>query len=158
MLGELNETEIKEVLTDQVIGRIGCSYDGLTYVVPISYAYDENFIYALTFEGMKMDIMRKNPRVCFQVDIMKDMANWKSVVAWGRFEELQDKEERNKALEILVNRSLPLVSSITTHLAPTWPFLDKDIDHIQGIVFRIELDQKTGRFENNHDNSFLRES
>jgi uncharacterized protein len=156
MLGELNELEIEEVLTDQVIGRIGCSCDGRTYVVPISYTYSDEAIYALTFDGMKMDIMRKNPMVCFQVDIMKDMANWKSVVAWGRFEELKDKEERKRALEILVNRSLPLVSSVTTHLAPTWPFLDKEIDHIQGIVFRIQLEEKTGRFENSQNSSFLR--
>lgn len=33
--------------------------------------------------------MRANPEVCSQVDEIDDMANWRSVIAWGRYEELK---------------------------------------------------------------------
>ena len=68
-----------------MIGRIGCSANGLTYVVPISYAYDNRYIYAHSKEGMKIQMMRLNPMVCFEIDTMDDLENWQSVVVWGRF-------------------------------------------------------------------------
>ena len=33
-------------------------------------------------------MMRENPWVCVEVDHMDNLANWRSVIAWGRFEEL----------------------------------------------------------------------
>lgn len=148
MLGKLNPTEIEEVLNHQFIGRIGCHADGITYVVPISYAYKDECIYGRTIEGMKVTMMRKNPNVCFEVDHMRDMANWRSVIAWGQFEELTEQKERDMALQCLIDRMLPLISSATTHLTPEWPFPMDNISNIEGVVFRIRLNKKTGRFEN----------
>jgi nitroimidazol reductase NimA-like FMN-containing flavoprotein (pyridoxamine 5'-phosphate oxidase superfamily) len=92
-------------------------------------------------------MMRKNPNVCFQVDSFEDMADWKSVIVWGVFEELINDEERNKGLKILINRILPGISSETMKLSPTWPFPAKDYNKIEGIIFRIRLTEKTGRCE-----------
>lgn len=149
MLGTMQENEIEELLKSQSVGRIGCSADGNTYVVPISYAYDGKYIYCHTHEGKKTDIMRKNPKVCFEVDEMKDMGNWQSVIVQGVFEELKEREERDAAMEILLSRYLPIISSITTHLGEHWPFHPDNITDIKGIVFRIEVKEKTGRFEMN---------
>lgn len=154
MFGQLSDIEIEDVLVHQVFGRIGCHADGLTYVVPVSYAYDSNCIYVHTSEGLKIALMRKNPEVCFEVDQLKDMANWKSVIAWGRFEELKDNGEREAAMQILTNRILPVVSSATTHLTLQWPFPGEDYSEVKGIIFRICLYEKTGRFENNFMPSF----
>ena len=147
MFGKLNEAEIETVLRTHVFGRIGCHHDGVTYVVPISYAYDGYYIYCHTREGMKVKMMRKNPNICFEVDEMTNMADWKSVVGWGDFEEVTIPVERKQALHCLVNRILPIISSETTHLSPLWPFPPKDLDDIQGVVFRIKLESKSGRFE-----------
>jgi nitroimidazol reductase NimA-like FMN-containing flavoprotein (pyridoxamine 5'-phosphate oxidase superfamily) len=78
---------------------------------------------------------------------MKDMANWKSVIVWGEFKELTEKVERDKALQFLVNRILPMNSSETTHLSPHWPFPVSDLSTIRGVVFKIQIYKTTGRFE-----------
>ena len=155
MLGPLQLTQIEEVLQTQAVGRIGCSADGETYVVPISYAYDGNFIYCHSYEGKKLAIMRKNPKVCFQVDNMHDMANWKSVIVQGHFEEMLTQEEKSIAMHALLHRYLPLVSSVTTHLGKNWPFEPYDISEINGVVFRIAIIKKTGRFEASSQSPFL---
>ncbi|MDP4261487.1 MAG: pyridoxamine 5'-phosphate oxidase family protein [Bacteroidota bacterium] len=155
MFGKLTTGEIEEVLNNQLIGRIGCHNDDITYVVPVSYAYDGDYIYGHTEEGLKINIMRQNPKICFQTDSMEDMANWKSVIAWGEFEELTDPEERKKALEKLIARNLPLVSSETVHLSPQWPFVPQDISSIKGIVYRVKLKDKTGRFEKSNGRTFM---
>jgi nitroimidazol reductase NimA-like FMN-containing flavoprotein (pyridoxamine 5'-phosphate oxidase superfamily) len=147
MFGKLGKSQIEKVITDNIVGRLGCHADGKTYVVPISYAYDGRFIYARTFEGLKISMMRKNPDVCFQIDEMENMANWRSVVAWGTFEELTGEEERNAGLQKLIARILPEISSETVKLSPQWPFPTEDYTKIEGIVFRIRLTEKSGRFE-----------
>lgn len=146
MIGALNKQQIEDLLSKQMIGRIACHNEDIVYLLPISYAYEQDAIYARGFEGMKLDIMRKNPNVCFEADDIIDMANWQSVIAWGNFEELKN-EERENALRILLHRHLPLSSSITTHLGKAWPFSEHDLEEITGIVFRINLTKKTGRFE-----------
>lgn len=155
MFGILENNEIEALLYGQLIGRIGCCADDITYIVPISYAYDGACIYARTYEGMKMQMMRKRPQVCFQVDDMNNMANWKSVIAWGEFEELENATDRTYALEKLIDRSIPFISSETTYLSPDWPFSPKNINEIDGIVFRIKLTKKTGRFEKSIAKSFF---
>lgn len=149
MLGYLQVQEIEALLSTQLVGRIGCHADNRTFVVPISYAYDGEYIYCRADEGMKIDMMRKNPAVCFEVDRFHDMANWQSVVAWGTYEELTEELPRKTALKKLVERELPFVSSQMTHLSPQWPFPPTDLNTIKGVVFRIRLHEKTGRFENN---------
>jgi len=147
MFGQLADAEIEELLTTQILGRIGCHTNDITYVVPVSFAYDGKYIYGHAEEGMKINIMRKNPAVCFEVDCLANMANWQSVICQGQFEELTGKKERDAALEILLARSLPLIVSKTVKLSPHWPFPPADFDNITGIVYRILLKEKTGRFE-----------
>lgn len=155
MFGKLSADDIETLLQLQLVGRIGCHARDITYVVPISYVYDGEYIYAHTFEGMKVEMMRKNPKVCFQVDDTKDLSNWQSVVVWGEFEELINEPERTQALQKLTERKLPLISSQTMQLTSQWPFQDEDVSKISGVVFRIRITEKTGRFEKSTEKHFF---
>jgi nitroimidazol reductase NimA-like FMN-containing flavoprotein (pyridoxamine 5'-phosphate oxidase superfamily) len=155
MFGNLNSSEIEELLHRETVGRIGCYADGMVYVVPISYAYDGAFVYACTQEGMKLNMMRKNPKICFEVDSFNDMGNWKSVIGWGDFEELEGEPDREMALNELHHRVLPMSSSATAILSSEWPFAPTNLGSIKGVVFRLKLTRKTGRFERNSIPSFL---
>ena len=155
MIGKLNPDDVETLVKQQLVGRIGCHAKDVTYVVPISFAYDGAYIYGHTFEGMKVDMMRKNPKVCFQVDDTTDLANWQSAVLWGEFEELAEGPERILALHKLTERRLPLISSETMHLTSQWPFRDEDVSKISGIVFRICVPERTGRFEKSTEKHFF---
>jgi nitroimidazol reductase NimA-like FMN-containing flavoprotein (pyridoxamine 5'-phosphate oxidase superfamily) len=155
MIGNLTESGIDRLLHKAVVGRIGCYSGYRVYVVPISYVYDGKNIYAHTTEGMKAEIMRKNPDVCFEVDDVKDMSKWESVIAWGKFEEISQPEEKKKALHLLMNRQLPIQSSITTHLGNSWPFYSGEPEEIEGILFRIVLKERTGKYEDSQDFAFI---
>jgi len=151
MIGKLTSEEIENLLHQQFIGHLGCQDKDTVYVVPVGYAYDGDNIYCHTFEGQKVTMMRNNPKVCFQVDEMKDMGNWKSAITWGNFEEIDDEMERRKALHILSARRLPISSSITKHLGETWPFTDEGanvLEGVGGLFFRISLKEKSGEYEN----------
>jgi nitroimidazol reductase NimA-like FMN-containing flavoprotein (pyridoxamine 5'-phosphate oxidase superfamily) len=131
----------------QVLGRIGCHSSGFTYVVPIGYAYDGESIFCHCSEGLKTDMMRKNPKVCFEVDALHGLAEWESVIAWGDYEEIRDPKQREKALLLLFERKLPTTVSDVFKLCDVWPFHLGNLNDISGIVFKIKLTNKTGRFE-----------
>jgi uncharacterized protein len=63
------------------------------------------------------------------------------------FEELINSPERDKAIEVLSQRSLPFVHSLTMHLSPLWPYHPDTLKDIEGVFFRIMINEKTGRFE-----------
>ncbi len=140
MLGELKASEIEALLRENVIGRIGCHAFGKTYVVPITYVYDGHAIYAHSREGMKLHMMRANPHVCFEVDSMDGMANWKSVIASGVFDELHGEDARRRHTWIADS----LRSRVEGPPGETVHPVNANPD---GAVYRIVLEDKTGRFE-----------
>ncbi len=146
MFGQLNEEQVEQLLQRQYVGRIGCTANSIVYVVPVGYAYDGTSVYAHSLEGMKMAMMRENPEVCFEVDDTSDISNWQSVIGWGRFEELEG-EERVEAIKLLAKRNIPVAASTTAKLVPEYPFYPGDFNEIEGIVYRIKLAKKGGRFE-----------
>ena len=148
MFYELSSAGIEDVLRTQILAHVGC-YDGQSvYVIPISYAYDGTDVYCHSLEGKKIEAMRRNPAVCFQVERLRNFANWESVIAWGEFIEIKDSGGIKLAKQVLLSRKLPVLSSDTTHLGKYWPFTDDSSDNeTPGIFFRIKLDKKTGRSE-----------
>jgi uncharacterized protein len=148
MLRELNNTQIEDLLKSQLIGRIGCHSDGVTYVVPVNYIYDGVDIYCNSAKGMKIDFMRKNPEVCFEVDDIKEITNWQSVIAWGKFEEITAMDEMQKVMQKLIDRVTPYI--LDDSVPPSHGFVDEESDvgtTIELIVYKLILHKKTGRFE-----------
>jgi nitroimidazol reductase NimA-like FMN-containing flavoprotein (pyridoxamine 5'-phosphate oxidase superfamily) len=140
MISDLNDTEIDEVLRTQQLGRIGCHADGVTYVVPIGYVFESPNVYALAAPGQKIDIMRKNPRVCFEVEEVEQWAHWRTIIAWGDFAELEG-EEADAAHQLLHSRMTPLIE-FERRLSE----LDgRVVDAPPLIVYRIALSERTGR-------------
>jgi uncharacterized protein len=88
-----------------------------------------------------------HPSLCFEVELLKDLANWQTVIAHGIFEELTDPALRLDALQKLNARKLPVITSQTTRLTEEWPFVAKELGLLEGVTFRIHLHSKSGRFE-----------
>jgi len=147
MLGILNDKQIDSLLHRQVVGRIGCHAGNRTYVVPVTYVFDGENIICHTREGLKLEMMRKNPEVCFETDHMENMANWQSVIAWGTFKELKDKEAKD-AMNKLIDRIHPLMTSETTHpFDPGESIERRNARGFNAVIYQIKIKEKTGRFE-----------
>jgi uncharacterized protein len=150
MVGKLTNEQIEEVLKENVLGRIGCNDGTKNYVVPVNYAYDGKFIIAHSVMGMKIEIMRKNPQVCFEVDEMKSLVRWKSVIVWGVYQELEDERDRYYAMRLFVDRMMHIKISKTA-IAPEMAegrVHFRSPGNVKPIIYRIVITEKTGRFEN----------
>jgi nitroimidazol reductase NimA-like FMN-containing flavoprotein (pyridoxamine 5'-phosphate oxidase superfamily) len=133
---ELSRGEIDEFLEAQRIARLGCNADGVTYVVPLIYAYEDGAVVAVTTEGRKTAILRENPRVCVEVDEYDTdgRGSWRSVIAYGTYEELNG-DAIEPALTLLRERF-----ARTAGRTPEPRPLGANV-----VVLRISLDEFSGR-------------
>jgi nitroimidazol reductase NimA-like FMN-containing flavoprotein (pyridoxamine 5'-phosphate oxidase superfamily) len=59
---------MEAVLRTGAWGALGLCSEGKPYVVPLNYAYaDGKILFHCALEGMKLDMIRANPQVCFTV-------------------------------------------------------------------------------------------
>ena len=148
MLGTLTNGQVEQVLQRNLFGRLGCSFENRLYITPISFAYRDNRIYAQSKGGLKIELMRSNSQVCFQVDEIDNMANWRSVICWGAYHEITDPAEQEAAFKELEERFAPFLTSESARRPP------ENIDppyvvekKLRAVVFCIDITEKTGRFE-----------
>lgn len=148
MLGKLSSAEVEELLSGEVIARLGCHAEGRTYVVPVTYAYDGEGLIIQSGDGLKIRMMRQNPLVCVEVDHIDDLANWRSVIAWGRFEGLFG-DEASAAFALLHQRLRSLIVSETMPAGAVLREGETPVRSGNGhaSIYRIRLLSKTGRFE-----------
>lgn len=131
-----------ELLQQKVFAHLGCYSNDEMYIVPISYYYDNGFIYSHSRPGKKIQMMRDNPDICIQVEDVEDFYHWRSVIAWGKFEELPEGESV-VAMRAILQRLAQLPAANT----PTDFEIDVTAQMETAIVFRMKIEKMTGRFE-----------
>ena len=133
---KLSRGEIEEFLHGQRIARLGCHAAGVTYVVPLIYAYEDGAVVAVTTEGRKTAMLREDPRVCVEIDEydFDGKGSWRSVIAYGTYEELSG-DAIEHALALLRERFARAAGRAAEprQLGPN------------AVVLRIELDEVSGR-------------
>lgn len=147
MISELTRDQCAQVLYSTEIGRLGCYSEKKMYIVPVTYVFDGEYIYIHSREGQKITMMRKNSAVCFQVDRIDNFVNWRSVIVWGKFEELNSKQ-RLIAMKLLRDRLGPM--RLSTAVGPSKIFGEtaKAVYRpARALAFRIKVQDVTGKFE-----------
>jgi nitroimidazol reductase NimA-like FMN-containing flavoprotein (pyridoxamine 5'-phosphate oxidase superfamily) len=106
----VDQAAIRAVMEEAQVCRIGLSDDGMPYVVPMNFGLGINCIYLhCAREGRKIDVIRKNNRVCFEMDILHEVrrealrcgcsARFDSVIGFGRAVIVEDSSEKQHALD-----------------------------------------------------------
>jgi uncharacterized protein len=147
MTGTLSDAQSLQLLQSEVIGRLGCAAEGKVYVMPITYAIEDKYLYAHSKEGMKLQLMRKNPSVCFEVDRIDNMVNWRSVIVQGKFEELKTKKAIAHANQLLNERLEPLLHSQAIKPKALTTDANTVVKGLRAIYYRIHIKEISGRFE-----------
>jgi nitroimidazol reductase NimA-like FMN-containing flavoprotein (pyridoxamine 5'-phosphate oxidase superfamily) len=111
---EINDrTAIDAIIRQCRVCRLWLSDGEEPYIVPLCFGYDGEALYFYSaLEGRKIDILRKNNRVCADFDIPGEMKEeeqgckwgikYRSVIGFGTAEMLDDREAKLKALKILM--------------------------------------------------------
>lgn len=141
----MTESEAWEFLKQQEVGRLGIIADSEPYVVPLNYVVlGESIYFHSAREGLKMEAIQRNPRVCFLVDQFIGIkhgagacdfsAYYRSVMARGRAQLLQDIEEITgilNALTLKYARGQEFEPASSNGLMPT-AVVQIHVEHISG--------------------------
>ena len=138
----MEDGEIEAFIRREVVARIGCHADGTTYVVPVAYAYHDGELYGFSHEGMKLDMLRRNPTVCVEIDQVEHLGSWTSVIAWGEFAELEG-EEADAGAALAAKRLGSLVSDAESRRRIEEALRKEPVP----VIYRIRLGKRTGRVE-----------
>ncbi|MCK5551562.1 MAG: pyridoxamine 5'-phosphate oxidase family protein [Deltaproteobacteria bacterium] len=111
---EIKDKELMEsILKRAITCRMGLSENNVPYIVPLNFGYKNNFLYFHSAkEGRKIDMIRKNNNICFEIDIDTKLLNaekpckWSmqyySVIGFGKAFLVEDLEEKRAALDIIM--------------------------------------------------------
>ena len=93
LIQELTRQASLDLLARTHLGRLACTRGARPYVVPVYFAYDNDYLYSFATVGQKIEWMRANPLVCVEADEVVSPEQWVSVIVFGRYEELPDTPE-----------------------------------------------------------------
>jgi nitroimidazol reductase NimA-like FMN-containing flavoprotein (pyridoxamine 5'-phosphate oxidase superfamily) len=137
---EMSDAECRTFLRRVQIGRLGCALDDQPYVVPINVVLEEDYLYSFATLGQKVEWMRKNPKVCVQVDEIAG-PRWVSVIATGRYQELREPEltiERAHAHKLLNQKQRWWLNAVAQRQ------LKSGDELMETIFFRIRIESLSG--------------
>jgi nitroimidazol reductase NimA-like FMN-containing flavoprotein (pyridoxamine 5'-phosphate oxidase superfamily) len=108
-----DKTVIDTIIRQCLVCRLGLSDGEEPYIVPLCFGYDGQALYFHSASnGRKIDILRKNSRVCFEFDIPEGMREaeqgcrwgikYRSVIGFGTAEIVDDQECKRRALKIMM--------------------------------------------------------
>jgi len=140
-----SRAEIDIILHNCPVLHLAMTQNDQPYLVPLSFGYDGNALYFHSADkGKKLDILRENPRVCFQVEqnieLVKDAekaCDWsfryESVIGFGQAVEITTAAQRREALnQIMLHYS-----------GRDWDFPESTLSRTS--VWQIPIDEISGK-------------
>jgi len=115
----LSDCEINKLLSKALVGRIATQNDdGFPYVVPVHFIYEDNKIYIHGLnKGQKIDNIKSNDKVCFEVDEMLKLlldenpcdvnTEYNSVIVFGEASIIEDENQKVCILKKIVEKYVP---------------------------------------------------
>ena len=137
--------KIEKVMEKATVCRLGLADNNEPYVVPVNFGYEKNSIYFHSaLEGRKVEIIRKNNRVCFEIDTdvgigKTDTSNckvkYKSVIGMGRIYILENNEEKIHGLKSIMRQC--------TGSEYSFSFTEEKLNSV--LVGRVDIENITGK-------------
>ncbi|MCP9200831.1 pyridoxamine 5'-phosphate oxidase family protein [Gramella sp. GC03-9] len=143
----LTKEECLSLLKENYIGHLAYLNRGIPETLPITYFFDEknNSIISYSGEGVKIKMMREKPQVSFQVEEIQNISEWRSVLLYGRFEELEAIDAKTKLHEFAEGVKNILRNKENIDLDYLNEFSSKVVTPANPIVYRINISDIKGR-------------
>jgi len=142
------------MLSSEAVLRLAVNSDGQPYIVPVNFGYRDNALYFHSAkEGRKIEALKQNPRVCFEVESKSEVLHsrtacgfgtrYRSIIGYGVASILESVEEKKHALSVMMEKYADTSASGTSAHARTWDFDMEKID--QTLCVRIDIESLTGK-------------
>jgi uncharacterized protein len=135
---DLAPQECLAVLGRHTVARIAYAFERHVDIVPVHYVYDGGWLYGRTSDGGKLQAWRHSHWVAAEVDEVRGLFDWVSVVVHGTVHVLgpEGGDDSAAAWEHAV--------ALLRRLVPQTGTVYDPVPH-RTVLFRIHVDEMTGR-------------
>ena len=110
-----SKKELEKIISDAKVIRLALTDNIFPYILPLNFGYKDNVFYIHSAkEGKKIDIIKKNNNVAFEIDIenklitnelaCKFTMDYKSILGNGKAIIIDNEEEKVEGLNIIMNQ------------------------------------------------------
>lgn len=135
----LGDADARALLARHHVGRIAFSLHDRVDIEPVHYVFDGDWLFGRTSMGTKLSTLSHHPWCAFEVDEVRSLFDWTSVVVKGSFHLLDPEPAGN------YQRAFALLSA----LIPDTFSPDDPVPH-RTILFGIYAREITGRAASTH--------
>ena len=139
-----DKTAMESIILRSSVCRLALSEEDRPYIVPLCFGYEDDTLYFHSArEGRKLDILRKNNKVCFEFDIVHeiveadDACGWgmkfQSVIGAGKGSIIDDIESKRKALNIIMQN----------YSRNSYEYPDKTVK--KTVIIKVKIEHMTGK-------------
>ena len=135
---ELDAAQCTAFVAARHVGRIALAHKDRVEIVPIHYVHDDSWLYCRTAAGTKLELATHNRWVAFEVDEVRALFDWTSVVVKGGVYLLRNDGSKDEAATY--EKGVNLMRTLIPE-----SFTARDPVPERAILFRIHVDEMTGR-------------
>ncbi|HEX9564144.1 MAG TPA: pyridoxamine 5'-phosphate oxidase family protein [Gemmatimonadaceae bacterium] len=135
---DLDFHEIEGMLKSNTYGRLAFSFRDRVDIEPIHYVYGDGWLFCRTAPGTKVTLLTHHPWVAFEIDEVRDLFIWRSVVVKGTVYFVEP--DGSGVLDDAWSNALRALRSLVPGTLAT-----DDPTPGRNVVFRIHIDEMHGR-------------
>ena len=135
----LTRDECLALLNRHAVGRLAFAFHDRVDIQPIHYLHSRGWLYGRTSEGAKLETIAHNRWVAFEVDEVRGLFDWASVVVRGAFYRLHLDAASPKERQEAAHAAALLDNVVPNTMAPGDPV------PFRTVLFRIHVDEVSGR-------------
>ena len=139
-----NREEIENILRQSKVCRLAMVDGDKPYMVPLNFGYSDGCLFFhCAKQGRKIDLIKKNPNICFEVDELIRLkkaslaCDWgidfKSVIGSGKAQFLEDSKEKIQALNAIMSQ----------YSGRTFEYTDEMLEKTH--VIKVVIKEMTGK-------------
>jgi nitroimidazol reductase NimA-like FMN-containing flavoprotein (pyridoxamine 5'-phosphate oxidase superfamily) len=139
-----DKSEIERIISKAIVCRVAVCEDNKPYIIPMCFGFKDGILFFHSAqEGKKVEILKKNNRVCFEMDVDTELVEgekgcdwgikYASVIGYGQATFVEDMQEKRNALHILLEH----------YSNKKYEFPEESLSQVA--IIKIQIESLTGK-------------
>ena len=139
-----DRSAIEEIISRSKVCKLALCDGRIPYIVPMCFGFKDNTLFFHSApKGKKIDILKKNPNVCFEFDILTQVIQsakackwgmkYKSVIGFGTASFIAEDNLKRQAFDIIMNQYAD------------GSFLYEEASLKSAIIIKVDIHSMTGK-------------
>ena len=135
---------MEDIILRSKVCKLAMCEQNMPYIVPLCFGFSDNTLYFHSApHGKKIEILKNNPNVCFEFEILTQVVKsakacrwgmkYRSVIGFGNAVFITDEDLKRQAFDIIMNQYAD------------GSFMYEDASLKSAVIIKVEISSMTGK-------------